>query len=431
MIVTATRHPLVTIPAGQPMPPLPKTAWLEIDLDALTGNVRVFRRMLPGGTRIDGVVKADAYGHGAVAVSRALDVPGIRNLAVATYDEALELRQAGIGAPILIFFPIPAELVADAWRNRFAITVGDDDLSARSLEALASAPASAAPTVGPGPEGALGVHVEIETGLGRGGVALERVPALVAAIEANPRARFAGLWSHLQAAGDAENAGGQAARFLSASSALDAGRLALIGRHIAASGAVLAATVPPYEAVRIGLSLYGLVPDGLTVAERHGAAAAGLRPVMSLRAKPIRVARLESGTGVSYGPTFRTERPSVVATLPLGYADGWPRSLSNKAQVLLRGRRVPQIGTVAMDALMVDVTDVPGPAVTVDDVFTLIGRQGDEEITAHQVARWGNTISYEVIAGMSGRLPRVYYAAAEPVAIRTVACELDWAGDEP
>jgi alanine racemase len=150
---------------------------------------------------------------------------------------------------------------------------------------------------------------------------------------------------------------------------------------------------------------------------------AGLRPAMALRARPVRVAGLPAGWGVSYGPTFTTSRPSVVATLPIGYADGWPRSLSNKAQVLVRGRRVPQVGTVAMDALMVDVTDVPGPAVTIDDEFTLIGRQGSDEITAHEVGRWCNTISYEVVSAMSGRLPRVYYAAAKPAAIRTVSCE--------
>jgi len=144
---------------------------------------------------------------------------------------------------------------------------------------------------------------------------------------------------------------------------------------------------------------------------------------MSLKARPVRVVWLEAGSGVSYGPTFTTSRRSLIATLPLGYADGYPRSLSNKAQVLVRGMRVPQVGTVAMDAIMVDVTDVPGPAVTIDDEFTLMGEQRGGRISALEVARWGNTISYEVVAGMSGRLPRVYYAAAEAVAMRAVACE--------
>ena len=142
---------------------------------------------------------------------------------------------------------------------------------------------------------------------------------------------------------------------------------------------------------------------------------------MSLRARPVRVAWLDPGFGVSYGPTFTTARRSLIATLPLGYADGYPRSLSNKAQVLVRGIRVPQVGTVAMDAIMVDVTDVPGPEVGIDDEFTLMGEGGGERISALDVAQWGNTISHEVVAAMSGRLPRVYYAAAEPVGMRPVA----------
>ena len=199
--------------------------------------------------------------------------------------------------------------------------------------------------------------------------------------------------------------------------------MTLPARHLTASGGLLAATAGTYDVVRIGLAQYGLVPDGLTVVARSRIVAAGLRPVMALRARPVRVAWLDAGTGVSYGPTFTTARRSRIATLPLGYADGFPRSLSNKAQVLVRGVRAPQVGTVAMDAIMVDVTDVPGPEVTVDDEFTLIGEQGGDRISALEMARWGNTISYEVIAAMSGRLPRVYYAAAEAVALRTVACD--------
>jgi alanine racemase len=169
--------------------------------------------------------------------------------------------------------------------------------------------------------------------------------------------------------------------------------------------------------------MYGMVPDGLVEAENATSVVARLRPAMALRARPVRVAWLEAGTGVSYGPSFVTARRSCIATLPLGYADGYARGLSNKAQVLVRGLRVPQVGTVAMDAVMVDVTDVPGPPITIDDEFTLLGEQGGDRITAFEVAQWGNTISHEVIAAMSGRLPRVYYAAAEAVGMRAVACD--------
>jgi alanine racemase len=423
--IAATRHPLVDLtgladPAR--MVPLPKTAWIDVDLDAIVANARVLERILPAGCRVQPVVKADAYGHGAVAVARALVESGIETLAVATLDEGLELRQAGIEAPILVLFPIPAHTAVAALRNRLAVTVGDRELAGRTLAALAVLGDVAE-------DDRLAVHVELETGLGRGGIAPAEAVGLIREVEACPQARLAGLWTHLQAAGNRDITAAQEMRFGEAAGLIEAAGLSLPSRHFSASGGILGATAGAYDAVRIGLSIYGLVPDGLEVPSANRAAAGALRPALSLRARPIRVAHLPAGWGISYGPTFTTTRPSVIATLPLGYADGWPRSLTNKAQVLVRGRRVPQVGTVAMDALMVDVTDVPGPAVTIDDEFTLIGRQGDAEITAREVALWGNTISYEVVSGMSGRLPRVYYAAATPVAQRVIAVEAGQDGE--
>jgi alanine racemase len=361
-----------------------------------------------------------------VPVARALVAAGIQSLSVATFDEGLELRQAGISVPILVLFPIPPELVPDAMRLRLSVTAGDQTLLERTLAVL-DRPAAAA---GVAADRELAIHIEVETGLGRGGLHSSDVPAAAAAIEAAPRARLAGLWSHLQAAGDADRTADQAARLGVASGLLEEVGIALPDRHLAASGGLLAASAPGYDGVRIGLAMYGIVPDGLTVDERLAATAAGLRPILSLRARPVRVTELPAGTGVSYGPTFVTSRPSRIATLPLGYADGLPRSLSNKAQVLVRGGRVPAVGTVAMDAVMIDVTDVPGAPVSVDDEFTLIGTQGDETIDAIEMARWGNTISYEIVTAMSGRLPRVYYAAARAVQMRAVACDLDRGGGE-
>jgi alanine racemase len=300
-----------------------------------------------------------------------------------------------------------------------SITVGDRLLLARTLAALDSMPPLAAVSAG----GRLAVHIEVETGLGRGGVRPEEVAEVAAGIDSNPRTCLSGLWSHLQAADDAGITSNQKERFGLAAGLMELAGVSLPARHIAASGGLLAATAGTYDVIRVGIAQYGIVPDGLVVAGENATVASALRPVMSLRARPVRVARIEAGSGVSYGPTFTTSRPSLIATLPLGYADGFPRSLSNKAQVLVRGLRVPQVGTVAMDAIMVDVTDVPEPAVTVDDEFTLIGEQGGERIRAVDMARWSNTISYEVVATMSARLPRVYYAAAEAVAMRAVACE--------
>ncbi len=422
--VTATRLPLIEAGPGGVLPPVPKTAWLEIDMDALVANARLLAGLLPQGARLEPVVKADAYGHGSVAVSRRLVEAGFTSLGVATFDEALELRQAGVDVPILILFPIPAELAPDARRQGLSITAGDRDLLGRTLAALAAAP-EAAVGASDGRSGRLSVHLEVETGLGRGGVALDEVARAAEAIEASPHTRLAGVWSHLQSAGDAGITALQDTRFGLAWRMLEAAGVTVPSRHLAASGALLAATSGTYDVARVGIAIYGYVPDGMVTSPESGTVVAGLKPVMSLRARPIRVAWLEAGTGISYGPSFTTTRRSLIATLPLGYADGFPRSLSNKAHVLVRGMRAPQVGTVAMDALMVDVTDVPGPDVTIDDEFTLIGEEGGERITATDVARWGNTISHEVMAGMSGRLPRVYYAAAEAVGIRAIASDAD------
>jgi alanine racemase len=175
-----------------------------------------------------------------------------------------------------------------------------------------------------------------------------------------------------------------------------------------------------YDGVRPGLSIYGLAPEELGPSHHRIRPAAGLRPVLSLHARPVRVADLPAGWGISYGPTFVTKRPSRIATLPLGYGDGWPRSLSNRASALVRGRRVPLVGNVAMDAVMADVSDVPGPPVTPADVFTLIGRQGDLAITVAELAQARTTNSWEVVTAMAARLPRVYYARPGPMGLRTL-----------
>ena len=182
--------------------------------------------------------------------------------------------------------------------------------------------------------------------------------------------------------------------------------------------------------MRPGLTTYGLVPDELlgqgnaSGRPRSLAAEAGaLRPVLSLRARPVHVAELPEGWGISYGPTFTTSRPSRIATLPIGYGDGWSRALSNRAEVLVRGGRVPLVGNVAMDAVMADVTDVPGDPVTAHDEFVLIGEQGEERIAAADVARARGTNSWEVVTTLAARLPRVYHAASVPRETRTLIAD--------
>jgi len=390
--------------AAAGLPPLPRTAWLELDLDALAGNLATLRAMAGPDVPIHPVVKADAYGHGAVEIARALEAADADGLCVATIDEALELRGEGIGLPILVLYPVPVTWLDAARANAIDVTAGDPVL----LKRLLATPAGSAP---------LGVQLEVETGLGRGGFAVEEVAEVAAQLAGHPGIRLSGLWTHLQAPDDRPRTERQLERLAAAIAAIHAAGIELPPRHVASSGMVLGANVAAYDGTRPGLSLYGIIPDELDEAA-GSSSPPGLRPVLSLHARPVRVTDVPAGWGISYGPSFTTDRPSRIATLPVGYGDGWSRSLSNRAEALVRGRRAPIVGTVAMDAIMVDVTDVPGAPVGVDDLFTLIGSQGVERITARDLARTRTTISWEIVTSMSRRLPRVYHSAAGHLSVR-------------
>jgi alanine racemase len=418
-------------PAGAPiearlraagLPPLPRTAWLEVDLDRIAGNVAAIRAALPTAT-LEVVVKADAYGHGAVAVAASALGAGAGGLCVATLDEALELRAAGLAAPLLVLFPIPPDGAPLAARAGVAIAAGDAGLLEQALTAYGRAGRRARRPLPP-----LEVQIGVETGLGRDGLTAPEAVVVAAAIAATPGAELRGAWTHLQAPGDRARTDGQVATYAAALDALRRAGVRVPHRHVLASGGLLAVEPlvtgrqPLFDGLRVGLAAYGVVPD-VAVAGRAAAIHAALRPALSLRARPIRVADLPAGSGISYGPTFVTDRPSRIATLPVGYGDGWTRALSNRATALVRGRRVPLVGNVAMDAVMADVTDVPGPPVTTADEFVLLGPQGADAITADELAQQRTTITWEVLAAMSRRLPRVYTAGAVAVGIRTLTEE--------
>ena len=388
---------------------MPRLAWLEIDTAALAANLELIRGLAGSGVKVEPVVKADAYGHGAAGVSRALEAAGADGFCVAAYDEAIELRQAGIRRPILVLYPPDPALAPDAARRRITLSAGDPELLRRTLAAL-DGRARAAPR--------LAVELEVETGLGRSGFEPAAIVAAARAIAAQPGARLAGAWTHLQAADDGPRTSAQFERFEAALAALERDGLAPPRRHVVATGGLAVGGLAAYEAIRPGLAVYGIVPDD--VAPRFGAGLAALRPALSLVARPSRVADLEAGWGISYGPTFTTRRPSRIATLPLGYGDGYPRTLSNRADALVRGVRAPLVGNVAMDGLMVDVSEVPGRPVSVDDEFVLIGRQGGAEIPVLELAQRSGTITWVVVAAMSRRLTRVYDAPSGVVGARTL-----------
>ncbi len=357
------------------------------------------------------VVKADAYGHGAVLVARTLVAAGADGLSVATFDEAVELRDAGVEGPIQVLYGTPPEVAREAAEREITLTVGER----AALDELLAAAAR----WDPAPAVPLALQLELETGLGRDGIALDEAVEAASAIVSAAHVRLAGIWTHLQAPADPAHTRPQVERFDDALGRLRDARLDPGVRHIAASGGLFAG-VPAYDAIRPGLAIYGVVPEGMPRTEAAATLAAALRPVLALRARAVRVADLPAGWGISYGPSFETSRPSRIATLPLGYGDGWARASSNRADALVRGVRVPIVGTVSMDAVMVDVTDVPGRPVGRDDEFTLIGADGADRITAAEVARSRTTISYEVVTAMARRLPRVYHSAAGPGRVRTL-----------
>lgn len=363
-------------------------AWIQIDHDALRGNLAAVRR-LAGGQSLIGVVKANAYGHGAVEVSRTLVAEGVERLAVATLGEALELRGAGIGVPIMVFFRVTAAEVDRTVAAELEPVVYDH-ASVLLLE-RASAVAGRRTSV----------HLKVDTGLGRQGIEPEAAVGLAVAIARSAHLRIAGTFSHLAVPG--EDDAYTDVQVMRLARTVDAMRSAGVEPglvHIAASGGLLSSAARVGDAVRPGLLLYGMRPPW--AGERD----VGLRPVLSIHARALRLFDLPAGAAIGYGLRFRASRLTRIATLGIGYGDGWPRAHINNGWALVRGVRVPIVGAVSMDALTVDIGEVDG--VTYGDEFALIGEQGTERITADEVAAERRTINYEVTTALRERLPRIH-----------------------
>lgn len=364
-----------------------------IDLDALDHNFKEVM-LRAGGQRVLAVVKARAYGHGAVEVSRRLLRLGADMLGVALVEEGRELRDAGIEAPILIMgaiFPEQAEAVV-------SLKLTPVIFSLSVAHALADAAQKRKTTIE--------VHVKIDTGMGRIGIAPEDAPDFIAALRKLGGLSAQGLMTHFADADlrDKQFASQQMDRFETLLKALDAKGLGVPVRHAANSAAVLDFRRALFTLVRPGLMLYGCNPL------ENENAGADLRPVLSLVTRIAFTKKVSAGVPISYGRTFTTMRESIIATLPVGYADGYSRSLSNTGEALVRGLRVPVVGRVCMDMCMVDVTEVP--SVREGDDVVLIGSQGNERITAEDIAAKTGTIAYEVLCGISSRVPRIYKYSA-------------------
>lgn len=369
-----------------------RPTYAEVDLAAIAANVDLACRLAGPGVEVMAVVKADAYGHGAVPVAGTALEAGATWLGVAIPEEAISLRIAGLTCRILVLGPISpeqADLVAAYGLDQCVC----DLAQAEALDRAARAHGRK-----------LSLHLKVDTGMGRIGLRPREVRGVAEKIAGLPSVRLAGLMTHFADA-EAEEpdfAREQLARFVEVTRDLSAvPQGGMLFRHAANSAALLLLPEARLDLVRPGIMLYGYHPRG-----RQRMADPGLRPALRLRTAISQIQAVTRGESVSYGRTFVAPRDLRVATLPVGYADGVGRLLSNRGQVLIRGRRAAIIGRVCMDMTMADVTDVSD--VRLGDEAVLIGRQGAEEISADEVAEVQGTISYEILSRISPRVPRVY-----------------------
>jgi alanine racemase len=378
---------------GPPWPEL-RPAWIEVDLGAVAANVRrLAAEVAPAAVMV--VVKADGYGHGALPVARAALDAGAAWLGVALVEEAMELRHAGVDAPVLVLQE-PHAAAADACaRNGIAVTL----TTPGGVRAFSEAGRRAGRPVA--------AHLKVDTGMHRMGCAPAEVPELAAAVATAEGLTADGIFTHFAVADDPgqdATTAGQIATFLAAVKAAEAAGLAPRWRHAANSAGATLRDDARFDLVRLGIEVYGLAPDRRW-AERTRSR---LRPALSLRALVSAVRTVEAGEKVSYGHTWTARRRSRIATVPVGYADGVRRGLSGRIRAVSGGASYRQVGRITMDQLMLDVTDGP---VEVGSFVTLLGDPALGEPGAGEWAEALDTIDYEVTCGLSRRLPRVYHGA--------------------
>jgi alanine racemase len=361
----------------------------EIDLGSLEFNYRQLQKRIPEGVKLLAVVKADAYGHGAIPISRKLEKLGVAYLGVAISDEGVELRKGGVKAPILILGGIYKEGVDRVLQFDLTPVVFQKE----TLRLLTKTAERWKKKVK--------VHLKVDTGMGRLGVPLKLWPTFLKELKRFPEIEIEGILSHFSMTDEEESfTTHQWREFQEAVALAKEMGISYKFLHIANSGTLI--TFPSYlgNLVRPGIMLYGAYPS-LTFQDLIQ-----LKPVMTLKTRIHFLKSVAPGTRISYGGAFITKRESLIATLPIGYADGYSRHLSNQGQVLIRGKRAPIVGKVCMDFIMVDVTEIPN--VSLGDEVILMGKQGKEQITAEEIAKKIDSISYEVLCLIGKRVPRIY-----------------------
>lgn len=358
--------------------------FVEISIPDILHNISGLKKLLNRGVKFMAVVKADAYGHGAVAVSKAIEKK-VDCLAVATLSEAMELKNAGIKKPVLILGESQPSNAEDIVKGGYIQTVYTLGLAKALSKAAFRLKKQAR------------VHLKIDTGMGRVGVNYNEAEGLFKEISGLPNIKIEGIFTHFAGAEEMDEfTAEQLKRFRSFISKIDSAGYVL---HAANSAAVLYRKESQFDMVRVGLSMYGLYPSGTKEGKID------LKPALQFKTHVIYVKKVPAGTPLSYGSTYMTKRPTTIATLPAGYADGLPRALSNRGEVLIRGKRYPIVGRVCMDMTLIDVGD---SKIRIGDEVVLIGRQGKYSITADDIAKIADTISYEIICGIGKRVPRIY-----------------------
>ncbi len=373
--------------------------WATVDLDAIAHNVAVIKRHVGDRVSVMAVVKANAYGHGAEPVARAALESGASWLAVNRLGEGITLRRAGIDAPILVMGYTPPAGAATAVAHDLRLTVTSLPL-AQALSEVATQGGKNLP-----------IHVKLDTGMGRLGLLPDEVLSFVCALGQLPNLELEGLFTHFAVAdlADKDYTHQQFAVYLEVVAGLEREGIRIPIRHVANSAATLELPEMHLDAVRLGIAMYGLHPSG------EAEPALALRPALTLKSRVGRVRTLPAGSSISYGRTFVTERPTPMALVPVGYGDGYIRLNSNRGAVLIHGQRAPIRGRVCMDQFVVEISGIKD--VQPGDEVVLIGRQGDDVLSAEEVAAWGETINYEVVTQLMPRVPRIYLRGGEIVSI--------------
>lgn len=365
----------------------------NVDLEAIRHNIIEIRCKLNSGTKIMVIIKADAYGHGAVPVAKAIEYIGVDAYGVAIIEEAIELREAGITKPILVLGYTPKEQYHYVVANDVMQTVFQYEMAeALSYEAKRQGKIAK-------------IHIKVDTGMSRIGFndTIESLNEIIK-ISKLPNLKIEGLFSHFAQADevDKSSAKKQLQRFIKFSQLLENNQIIFTTKHLSNSAGIIELPEANFDMVRCGITTYGIYPsDWVNQSDYH------LKPAMELKTHVIYLKEIEAGVGVSYGATFISKRKMKVATIPVGYADGYSRNLSNQGRVIIRGQYAPIIGRICMDQFMVDVTEIDN--VQQGDIVTLLGRDQEAYISVEELAELSHSFPYELVCNVGKRIPRVYF----------------------